>query len=1271
MGVHGLWKLIESSGKPVPLETLENKVLAVDVSIWLHQAIKGFQDNKGAPIANAHLLGIYHRVCKLLYFKIKPIFVFDGGVPTLKRQTIAKRNQYRSKNSSEADRLQRQLISTLLKHTAISKVLSEKTKASLPLLKKSSTKYDTLYDPPSADFDSLESSDEEVTGSSSTTDSSPTKQWDLHSIDTTSHYFKSLPLEVKHEILTDLKDTRKQNSWGKLHQLPKQSDDFSNYQMKRLLKRQEVQTALDNVLKEMGGMSLSLAELESLLNDQGIKTNNDSNFGKRIASDNKTRYLYIKDIQKEIKESEKAEETKKTSVSNTNEQEELKEAIQLSLQETPSTSNFEAADLTIETKADLEEEEELQRAIQLSLGKNPHLKELKPSFSFLESFNDGDFQSSSEEDFEDLTQTFNKPTVKAMSSAQNYMMEYSGLTPAEIEKIIGDNKNLYLSFKNAKLTELNADLVRESEQSKGKEQKNLKGEDIIKQTQSEDQNNKNSSMTNSEQTPKQDETDVEDDIELMSNSDSDDDDFCTVDITEKDISKEKGVKNTKDNLLLKENQPIIFEVVIDPNKIEADDLFGDIFEANTVKDLQGDFLAKENLHNNVKTLENFIEPNHKDDRSKDSSNAPLVDEKKLVDSMEQDSIDKEKSNICKDFINNKTKIDEVNNEESVEENDQVDENKEKMNLSDNITLTMPAVPKLTIQEMQELKDNLMHDKIDIIREKSKKERLANNITDQMYQEAQELLELFGVPYIVAPMEAEAQCAFLDEIELTNGTITDDSDIWLFGGKTVYKNFFNQSKYVMEFKSENIEHHFKLNRQQMILLALLVGSDYTIGLQGVGPVTALEILSIFPPNQTQEYTLSNQQLLSGLKEFKSWYLKGKTGGSGRSSLKNKLKNVTFVDNFPSCQVVEAYLDPKIETSRTPFSWSKPDITGLTVFAKEKFGWTMKKTEDILNPVIKKIEENRSQKCIKDYFKTKFKVDAKSIDGIVSKRVKSAISRIGKSQDELIADEMIELEKAKDKVNGKKSSKLTQNPKKIRKKIDKGENETNSSESIKEQSNISRNNVDTKNQALTSQKCKTNTKEKKDNNKKQSDEPVNRDISKTKSNKRKGKVPKSKSLHLEQVSELKDYENIAIELKTRRKRKNELLKLKTEDPSKKKQKVLPLLPPILEEIPKNLEGDTEIQMLIATTSHSNQRVEEITKEAFKALEVTPTKKVGPNTSLHKPDLIHQRLRDKSNLLRNKMKAIEVFRKSKKGPGYVSKRKKKLVLPKEDAELSENSD
>jgi DNA excision repair protein ERCC-5 len=48
------------------------------------------RDKDGNPLPNAHLQVLFNRLCKLLYYRIKPVFVFDGGVPVLKRQTMVR-----------------------------------------------------------------------------------------------------------------------------------------------------------------------------------------------------------------------------------------------------------------------------------------------------------------------------------------------------------------------------------------------------------------------------------------------------------------------------------------------------------------------------------------------------------------------------------------------------------------------------------------------------------------------------------------------------------------------------------------------------------------------------------------------------------------------------------------------------------------------------------------------------------------------------------------------------------------------------------------------------------------------------------------------------------------------------------------------------------------------------------------------------------------------------------------------------------------------------
>lgn len=57
--------------------------------------MKAMRDEKGEMVRNGHLLGFFRRICKLLFLRTKPVFVFDGGTPALKRRTVVARRRQR------------------------------------------------------------------------------------------------------------------------------------------------------------------------------------------------------------------------------------------------------------------------------------------------------------------------------------------------------------------------------------------------------------------------------------------------------------------------------------------------------------------------------------------------------------------------------------------------------------------------------------------------------------------------------------------------------------------------------------------------------------------------------------------------------------------------------------------------------------------------------------------------------------------------------------------------------------------------------------------------------------------------------------------------------------------------------------------------------------------------------------------------------------------------------------------------------------------------
>lgn len=92
-----------------------------------------------------------------------------------------------------------------------------------------------------------------------------------------------------------------------------------------------------------------------------------------------------------------------------------------------------------------------------------------------------------------------------------------------------------------------------------------------------------------------------------------------------------------------------------------------------------------------------------------------------------------------------------------------------------------------------------------------------------------------------------------------------------------------------------------------------------------------------------------------------------------------------------QVVQAYLEPNIEKSEDKFTWGELDITILRDYTKAKFGWSQNKLDEILKPVLKRMQDRKTQRSVQDFFKRK--VEFQSLEEQMSKRVKAAVQRMG--------------------------------------------------------------------------------------------------------------------------------------------------------------------------------------------------------------------------------------------------------------------------------------
>ncbi len=130
------------------------------------------------------------------------------------------------------------------------------------------------------------------------------------------------------------------------------------------------------------------------------------------------------------------------------------------------------------------------------------------------------------------------------------------------------------------------------------------------------------------------------------------------------------------------------------------------------------------------------------------------------------------------------------------------------------------------------------------------------LNKDMISEAKKLIEALGMPIVQAPSEGEAQAAYMAKKGDCYGIVSQDTDSLIFGAPRVVKNLTLSGKRKtankLVYKKINPEiislednlNHLGLTQNQMIALAILVGTDYNIGgVKGIGPKKALNLLKM--------------------------------------------------------------------------------------------------------------------------------------------------------------------------------------------------------------------------------------------------------------------------------------------------------------------------------------------------------------------------------------------------------------------------------------------
>lgn len=131
-----------------------------------------------------------------------------------------------------------------------------------------------------------------------------------------------------------------------------------------------------------------------------------------------------------------------------------------------------------------------------------------------------------------------------------------------------------------------------------------------------------------------------------------------------------------------------------------------------------------------------------------------------------------------------------------------------------------------------------------IEEVDKQSKRLVKVSKEHVEECKTLLKLMGIPFVVAPCEAEAQCAELVKGGKVFAAGTEDMDALTFGSTILLRHLtFSEARKmpIKEFYLDRVLEGFGMDRDQFVDLCILLGCDYVDKIKGIGPKKAIELV----------------------------------------------------------------------------------------------------------------------------------------------------------------------------------------------------------------------------------------------------------------------------------------------------------------------------------------------------------------------------------------------------------------------------------------------